>query len=266
VPRRHGDVRRSRRARSGLIDLLRTDLVSAFMLLTRLPAGWLATSAGPGRLADAVWAFPVVGAVVGAIGGGVFWVCARLAMPPGVATVWTLASMLLVTGALHEDGLADFVDGLGGGRTRERKLAIMRDSRIGTFGALALMLSLAARGTALAALAQPARVAVALIVAAALGRGAIAVLLLTSAPARPDGLAAQLQASRFGRTALGPGIAVVPAFALLPFGTALGATTAALVSALVIAWFAHRQLGGYTGDVLGAAVVVTECVVLAFIR
>ena len=132
-----------------------------------------------------MWAFPVVGAVVGAIGGAVFWVCARLGMPPGVAAVWTLASMLLVTGALHEDGLADFADGLGGGRTRERKLEIMRDSRIGTFGGLALMLSLAARGTALATLAQPVRVVVALIVAAALGRGAIGVLLLTSAPGAP---------------------------------------------------------------------------------
>jgi adenosylcobinamide-GDP ribazoletransferase len=236
------------------------------MLLTRLPVGWLASSTEPGRLADAVWAFPIVGAVVGAIGGAVFWVCTRLGMPPGVATVWTLASMLLVTGALHEDGLADFADGLGGGRTRERKLAIMRDSRIGTFGGLALMLSLAARGTALATLAQPMRVAVALIVAAALGRGAIGVLLLTSVPARPDGLAADLRACRFGRTVLGPGIAAALAFALLPSGTALGATVGALVSALAIAWIAHRQLGGYTGDVLGAAVVVTECAVLALIR
>lgn len=235
------------------------------MLLTRLPVGWLATSAGPGRLVDAVWAFPVVGAVVGGIGGAVFWICVRLGMPPGVAAVWALASMLLVTGALHEDGLADFADGLGGGRTRERKLAIMRDSRIGTFGGLALMLSLAARGAALAALAQPARVAVALIVAAALGRGAIGVVLLTSGPARPDGLAADLRASQFGRTALGPGIAGVLVFALLPFGAALAAMVAALGGALAIAWIAHRQLGGYTGDVLGAAVVVTECAVLALI-
>jgi adenosylcobinamide-GDP ribazoletransferase len=235
------------------------------MLLTRLPVGWLATSAGPGRLPDAVWAFPVVGAVVGGIGGAAFWVCARLGMPSGVAAVWTLASMLLATGALHEDGLADFADGVGGGRTRERRLAIMRDSRIGTFGGLALMLSLAARGAALAVLAQPARVAVALIVAAALGRGTIGVLLLTSAPARPDGLAAELRASRFGRTALGPGIAVVLAFALLPFGAAFGATMSALGSGLAIAVIAHRQLGGYTGDVLGAAVVVTECAVLALI-
>ena len=235
------------------------------MLLTRLPVGWLATSAGPGRLPDAVWAFPVVGAVVGGIGGAAFWVCARLGMPSGVAAVWTLASMLLATGALHEDGLADFADGVGGGRTRWRRLAIMRDSRIGTFGGLALMLSLAARGAALAVLAQPARVAVALIVAAALGRGTIGVLLLTSAPARPDGLAAELRASRFGRTALGPGIAVVLAFALLPFGAAFGATMSALGSGLAIAVIAHRQLGGYTGDVLGAAVVVTECAVLALI-
>ena len=235
------------------------------MLLTRLPVGWFATGVGPGRLAEAVWAFPVVGAVVGAVGGAVFWVCARLGMPPGVAAVWTLASMLLMTGALHEDGLADFVDGVGGGRTRERKLAIMRDSRIGTFGGLALMLSLAARWAALAALAQPARVAVALIVAAALGRGAIGLVLLTSGPARPDGLASDLRASQFGRTALGPGIAIILAFALLPSGAALGATSAALVSALAVGWIAHRQLGGYTGDVLGAAVVVTDCAVLALI-
>src|ERR1019366_4569859 len=110
------------------------------MLLTRLPVGWFSGTQAPAGIADAVWAFPIAGAVVGGIGGGVFWGCSALGLPPAVAAVWTLVATLLVTGALHEDGLADTADGFGGGRTREQKLEIMRDSRIGSFGALAVML------------------------------------------------------------------------------------------------------------------------------
>ena len=243
----------------------RVELASAFMLLTRLPVGWIAGGQPADRLAQAAWAFPLVGVVVGGIGGAVYWGCAALRMPPAVAAVWTLAAMLLVTGALHEDGLADSADGLGGGRTRERKLEIMRDSRIGVFGAIALMLSLAARGAALAALADPERVMAAMIVAAALGRGAIAVLLLPLRPARVDGLGSRLGSRPLGATAAAVGIAAVVCFALLSPARAFEVSVAALASALGVVWLAYRQVGGYTGDLLGAASVVTECVVLGLL-
>jgi adenosylcobinamide-GDP ribazoletransferase len=237
---------------------MRAELAGAFMLLTRLPAGWLAGGRAPAAFADTVWAYPVVGAVVGGIGGAAYWACCRLGLPPAVGAVWTLAAMLLATGALHEDGLADTADGFGGGRTRDRKLEIMRDSRIGSFGALALMLSLAARGAAIAALATPGHVIAALIAAGALGRGAMLVVLLLLPPARADGLAAGLGASRIGRVATGLLLAAVAAHAFW-------AGIAAVLAALAMAWTARRQIGGYTGDVLGATSVVTECVVLSLL-
>ncbi len=243
----------------------RAELAAAFMLLTRLPVGWLARGRMPAEFADAVWAFPLVGAVVGGIGGAAYWLAARLGLPPGVAAVWTLAAMLLATGALHEDGLADTADGFGGGRTRERKLEIMRDSRIGSFGALALMFAMAARGAALAAMAVPGHVAAALVAAGALGRGAILILVLTLPPARADGLASGLRGRAWGRCGFGLALAGVAGLALPPFGSAVWTCGAAALVGLALAWIARRQIGGYTGDVLGAASVLAECAVLALL-
>jgi adenosylcobinamide-GDP ribazoletransferase len=249
----------------GLSPVLLDELTGAFALLTRLPVGWLNAKDASDTFAASVWAYPVVGAVVGGIGGAAYGGCAWLAMPPAVCAVWALVVMVLVTGALHEDGLADTADGLGGGRTRAQKLAIMRDSRIGTFGTIALVLSLAVRGTTLTALAQPGRVVPALIVASALGRGAILVLLLALAPARPDGLAFGLRDRRPGRSAAGLGLASAVSFALLPPVLAACAIAATLVSAWIIGWIARRQLDGHTGDVLGTASVCAECVVLTLL-
>lgn len=245
--------------------MLRADLASAAMLLTRLPAGWIAGGRPPSDIADSVWAFPVVGAVVGAIGGAAYWACARLGLPPAVAAGWTLAVQIVATGALHEDGLADTADGFGGGRTRARKLEIMRDSRIGAFGALALLLALAARGTSIAAIGAPGRVACALVAAGALGRGAIVLVLLVLAPARTEGLAAGLREAALGRSAVALALAAATALTLLPVRAALPAIGAAGVVALALAWTARRQIGGHTGDVLGAASLATECVVLSLL-
>jgi adenosylcobinamide-GDP ribazoletransferase len=239
----------------------RAELASAGMLLTRLPAGWIAAGQPPADLADSVWAFPLVGGVVGGIGGLAFWAGALLGLPPAVAAVWTLAAMLLTTGALHEDGLADTADGFGGGRTPERKLEIMRDSRIGTFGALALGLSLAARGTAMTAIAAPWHVAAALVAAGALGRGAILIVLLVLAPARSDGLAAGFKDGGLAAPVVGIALAATVALAC----GAAGALIAAGAMALALAWLARRQVGGYTGDVLGAASVLAECAALSWI-
>ncbi len=165
----------------------RDEFVAALMLLTRLPVGRLARTAPPPG--QAVWAYPVVGAMVGLAGAGVFWAAAAAGLPPTLSALFAVATTMLLTGGLHEDGLADTADGFGGGRDRARKLAIMRDSRIGSYGALALMLSLAVRVAALAAMRHP---AVAMIVSGALGRGAMVGLLLMLRPARRDGLAASL--------------------------------------------------------------------------
>ena len=241
--------------------MLLAELLAAFRLLTRLPLG----ARAPVPMERTVWAFPVVGAAVGALGGLAYGACSRAGLPSPVGAVWTLVAMLLTTGAFHEDGLADLADGLGGGRTRARKLEIMRDSRIGSFGALALMLSLAARGAAIAAIGEPAAVAAALVAAAALGRAGILILVLALDPARPDGLAAGLRRRAPARLAAGLVIALAAAFILLPPNAAASAVAGMVLTAIILAWIVRRQIGGYTGDALGATAVLGECVALGLI-
>jgi adenosylcobinamide-GDP ribazoletransferase len=119
------------------------DLRIGLSLCTRLPLG-PAAPVGEGDVARASWTFPIAGLLVGLAGTLVYWLAIRLNVAPPSAAALTLATTLLLTGAMHEDGLADTADGLGG-RTREQKLEIMRDSRIGTFGACALAISLLLR-------------------------------------------------------------------------------------------------------------------------
>lgn len=230
------------------------------MLLTRLPVAGLVREDMP--IARMAWAFPVVGAVVGAIGAAAFVVASWLHLPPTLAAVAAIAAQLFATGGLHEDGLADTADGLGGGRDRARKLEIMRDSRIGAFGALALVLALATRGGSMVAIADPARVAAALIAAGALGRGAMLLQLALLRPARTDGLAHGLGERGIASLLAGGGLALA-ACGLLPWQATTAAVAGAITGALVLSRLAARQLGGYTGDILGATAAVGECLALA---
>jgi adenosylcobinamide-GDP ribazoletransferase len=232
--------------------------MTAFMLLTRLPVGrW-----GGSDLARAVWAFPVVGLVVGLFGGFVYWALDRFGVPPLLAASWAFVAILLVTGAFHEDGLADTADGFGGGRTAERKLEIMRDSRIGTYGAVALGLSLLIRISALAALGRPGLVLAALIAAAMAGRGGMIVPLLVLTPVRPDGIAAGL--GNIPRWSAVTGLALVglALLVLSPIQAALAVAVSALAASLALTALARWQIGGHSGDVLGASEVIVECVTL----
>ncbi|EFH12008.1 adenosylcobinamide-GDP ribazoletransferase [Pseudoroseomonas cervicalis] len=232
------------------------ELCAALGLLTRLPLGRLPFPTEPQGYARAVWAYPLVGGALGAFCGTVQWALVAAGLPPALAAPWAIAVLLLASGALHEDGLADTADGFGGGRDAARKLAIMRDSRIGSFGALALMLALATRGLGLAGAEQP----VALMAGAgALGRAAMLLPLGLLPPARTDGLAAGL--GKPPRAALLAGIALglVIGAALLP--------PAAILAALAVgggmSWLARKQIGGHTGDVLGATALVAECAAIS---
>jgi adenosylcobinamide-GDP ribazoletransferase len=242
---------------------LRADLATGFALLSRLPVGRWVPSGAEMNFARAVWAYPVVGAVLGALGGAVYWLAILIGMSAGLAACWTLGAMLLLGGALHEDGLADTADGFGGGRDAGRKLEIMRDSRIGSFGSLALMVALGVRGTALVALGSPLSVAGALIMSGSLARAAILIVLLAAQPARRDGLAAGLADIPVGVAAIGIAVAMLLALLLLPIGSAVLVALAAAMVGLGFAWLSTRQIGGHTGDVLGATSVVAECVVLS---
>jgi adenosylcobinamide-GDP ribazoletransferase len=230
------------------------DLRAAFMLLTRLPVG----SGATGDLGRCVWAFPVVGLVVNGTGALVDWGTLRAGMPPLLAAAWALAAMILVTGGLHEDGLADTADGFGGGASTARKLEIMRDSRIGSYGAAALVLSVLIRAAAIASVAPGGLVA-----AGMLGRAAMILPLLVLPPARSDGMGATVRRPPAMAATCGLALSAIAAFGLLPVRPAVASVLVAAGVGLGAARLARRQIGGHTGDVLGAVEAVGECVVLS---
>ena len=232
----------------------------ATSVLTRLPVG--ATVPADGAIASASWAFPLVGVGVGALCALAFFLSELLGVPEGAAAFAAVAAGLALTGALHEDGLADTADGFGGGHDRDEKLAIMRDSRHGTFGILALVLSIAMRAVALTALGDPLHAGLALIAAHAVSRGALPPLMRLLPPARPDGLGAT--AGQPSRAAAFASVIIAGVIALAVLGPRTGAvalvlTAAALALAAVLA---RRQIGGYTGDVLGFFQQIGEIVML----
>jgi adenosylcobinamide-GDP ribazoletransferase len=235
------------------------DLRLAFAFLTRLPI--------PGRmaarpLAVAVRCFPLVGLVVGLVGGAVYALGLKLDLPMLGAALFAIAATGLLTGALHEDGLADSADGLAGGQDRDRRLAIMSDSHIGSYGVLALIVSVMARASLLAGLPAAHGVA-ALIGAHALARAAMALVMARGTAAKSSGLGAAA-----GKPAEG-GALVALAIAAIIAWIALGPVVAAiaLVAILAIAWamarLGKRLIGGYTGDILGAVEQLSEIAALA---
>ena len=204
--------------------------------------------AEPTPLGRAAWCFPLVGLAVGAVVGGVFMAATALGLSDALAGFLGVAAGVALTGALHEDGLADMADGLGAAE-RERALEIMRDGRIGAFGALALGLTLPMRALALAAAGPAAALA-----AHALSRGAMAAAMAWTPPARKDGLAASAGEARAGwALLLAAGVAVALGWQALP---------AAALAALGVAWLAWRRFGGHTGDALGAVQQLAELAAL----
>jgi adenosylcobinamide-GDP ribazoletransferase len=246
---------------AGWVNRITTDIRISILICTRLPLGFSAVIAS-GGIARASWALPVAGMLVGAAGAFVFWGACKLGLPPPLAAGLTLAATLVATGCLHEDGLADTADGFGGGQDRARKLEIMRDSRLGTYGACALAMSLLLRWAALAALAAPAPAAAALIAAHTAARAALPAFMRLVPPARTDGLSAQAgqpAAPTAGVAAL-IGIVVLTLMLGLP-AAVIGLVLAALAGFLA-ARLSVRQIGGQTGDVLGALEQVIEIVIL----
>ena len=236
-----------------------TRLAAAF--LTRLPLG--PESAGAERsLAGVARAFPIVGAAVGLAAGGGLLAASWLGLHPLACALAALAITAVVTGALHEDGLADVADGFGGGRTRAAKLKIMRDSRIGTYGVLALIFSVGLRAAALAGLPRPGSAGLALMAAAVASRAVLPMVMHRLEPARRDGLA--VGAGRPTREDAVSAALLGAALVLLFLGPAAGAATviAAAAAAALMAAQARRQVGGSTGDVLGAVQQVAETAAL----
>ena len=240
--------------------MLRRELAlffSALGFFTRLPVpAWVGYDAA--RLTQSARYFPAVGLLIGGIGAAVFWLAAVL-WPQPVAVLLAMATTIYLTGAFHEDGLADTADGLGGGWDKQRILEIMKDSRVGSYGVIATVLALLGKFSLLASL-DPALVPPALIAGHALSRLCATAVMATLDYVRDDASSK----SRPVATRLGLGAFIVaavfggvPLLALPLWQAVAGAVLAALATFWLAAKF-RRWLGGYTGDCLGAVQQLAE--------
>lgn len=240
------------------------DIRGAGLFLTRLPVG------GPPLVMPRGFrAFPVAGAAIGFFGAVVLAGAMKLGFSPLTGAIVSLVVMTAITGALHEDGLADTADGFGGGGDAEHKLKIMADSRLGTYGTVTLIFTLGLRAALLAELAgrlDSMALISALVAAAAAGRTAPGFLLAALPSARSTGLGVSAgrpdAAVLFGAT----GATLVFLLPVLVTISLTSAITAILVSAIVVAALcrlSRQQIGGQTGDVAGAAAILAETGFLA---
>jgi len=238
--------------------------------MTRVPLGALASHDPADLPASAVY-FPVVGLAVGLIGGGVFLAASWL-WPLSIAVVLSMCATVLVTGAFHEDALADAFDGFGGGWSREQVLAIMKDSRVGSYALVGVTLTLITKFAALTTLASsdaPVGVARALVVAHVLGRWSSLLLIRRYPYVRPGADDERPSAGRPFVAGVTTGrvlVATVIALVLLNVTAgwhALPPLIAAIVVTAAAGWYFDRRIGGITGDALGAANQIVEvCVYL----
>ena len=229
------------------------DVPVALVLLTRLPLPSLPKSAFE-RQAQAAWAFPLVGLVVGCVAALVALIGLGAGLSAGVVAGLCLAAQIVVTGAMHEDGLADTADGFWGGWTHERRLEIMKDSQIGTYGVLALILSVGLRWSALTVILQ---LGVWPILAVAVLSRAALPLMMRLPQARPGGLSDSVGQPPLA--AAGVSLAIgLGALVLIAGGATAPLILAAILATTACAALARAKIGGQTGDVLGATQQVTE--------
>ena len=242
---------------SSLVD----DIAVSFAFLSRVPVPLDNARVRRRPLAVAMRAFPLAGAVIGFAGGLAFVLAEAVGLPAFVGAVLALCALVLMTGALHEDALADMADGFGGGWTREQKLDIMKDSRVGTYGAVATLLALLLKLGALVGLEAAGGagfVLLTLIASGAVSRGAIVVLPHLLGPAKSEGLAAQTGRPDEATAVQALILAGLVAFLTVPALGALAGLALALAATAGLGALAARQIGGQTGDVLGAGQQAAE--------
>ena len=243
---------------SDMSQVALADLRAALGLLTRLP---LPYGAAPPRGAAAAWAYPVAGVIIGAMAGMVAALSLFFGLMPAVAAALTLAAQAMLTGAMHEDGLADSADGLWGGWDKARRLEIMKDSHIGSYGVLALILVTLARWSALSALLATGNHFAAIIAVAALSRAPMAVLMAWLPNARASGLSALVGRPTAQVAGLAVLIAVVVCLALAGWH-AFGMVLFVAIVTFGLGLIARAKIGGQTGDILGAAQQLAEAAAL----
>ncbi len=231
------------------------ELRLAGMLLTRVPMGTLSDPVP--ELPDARWAYPLIGLALGLVMAVVAGIAQALGFHYGVIALLVVAIGVLLTGGLHEDGMADLADGFGGGHTKSRRLEIMRDSRIGSYGVLALGLTIALKAQAMFVVFQSGAVLWPLIIMAVSSRFFMLAVQEFVPPARQDGLG--FKASKTGGWRIWAGLALTVVI-VWPLGwSGLVALLAMAGVAAALSFQAKRLIGGQTGDVLGAVQLATEC-------
>ena len=228
------------------------DVGEALGLLTRLPVHTDGV-----RGVKAAWAWPLAGAIVAFLSGVIGWICVAIGLTPGVTAAIILCALVVMTGAMHEDGLADCADGFWGGFDVTRRLEIMKDSQIGTYGVVALTFSLLVRWSALATLVSAGWILAPLIAIAALSRVPMIGLMHWLPSARPKGLSDKTGVPDRDTLVIASVIALLLALFTIGFPSFLVAVVVA-VAALATALVAQGKIGGQTGDVLGATQQIAE--------
>lgn len=239
-----------------------SDIIVAMLVLTRLPMPAV-SDAALARVAPATWAFPLAGVMVAGLGALAGYGVVAAGLPAAVAAGVLLAVQIMASGAMHEDGLADVADGFWGGYTVKRRLEIMKDSMIGSYGVIALILSIGLRWVALTALVVHApEVAVAV---AALSRAGLPALMRLLPPARDDGMSHDIGAPPIFTCLLsalvGYGLAAMIAGGFVALIATGGVIAGLVIAALVAKW----KIDGQTGDVLGASQQLGDIIALSLL-
>jgi len=236
----------------------------AGVFLTRLPFS-ISKKVKDGELAESSWAFPLVGVLVGLIGGIVYLAVNKCNLNSLICAGLSIFVITIVTGAIHEDGLADTIDGLGGGGDRHQKLKIMRDSFIGSYGVLSLIFSVIFRWLGLAQFSGPETAVVGLVISGSMSRSILPIIPCFFRSARNDGLGFDLgkPSMRVALTSLLFGAIFCVIF--LGLIDAILIIGVLLVVTVIFLLLVCRQIGGYTGDVLGACQQIGEIIILVLV-
>ncbi|WP_276654934.1 adenosylcobinamide-GDP ribazoletransferase [Thalassospira lucentensis] len=234
-----------------------SDFFRALVLLSRVPV-FRINDFRPALIARSVWCWPLVGLFLAGIALIPAQLAAYLTESAVVFAIVAVLALVLLTGAMHEDGLADCADGFGGGIDRARKLEIMRDSRIGTYGVVALVLCLGLRIALLVRAADAGQAVVLLLVMAVVSRGAMPVLMTVLLPARDNGLGKNAGQPKWRHVMLGVAIAIAIVWLLSGPVVMVSVVVAAMLATALMGGIARWQIGGQTGDVLGATQMVAE--------
>ena len=242
------------------------DILLSVSFLTRIPIS--KDLLFERNLMDAAWSFPLIGALLGFLGGMVALLLSYFNISPIINSFITIGAIILLTGGLHEDGLADAADGFGSNKNPQDKITIMRDSQIGVYGTLALIIAISVKAVALGGLIDKDQFftcTMALIVSGALSRSNIVGIAFFLEKASETGLASF--AGKPSATGVGISFLISILFCvfLLPSTKALIAILLSLLATVIIGSLSKKQINGYTGDVLGAAQMLSETALLIYL-